>query len=242
VLKSLVLLLALTAFAQQTPVVELTSEPGHHLVLENAFVRVFDVSVASKATTLVHRHNNDYVFVTLGDADITNARVGAQPARLQLKDGDARYTAGGFAHAAINNSDATFRNITIEILKPATGEHDCVRECSLPCNLPDKTVCPAIQRLFSSDQWTVTSVTLPPGGRLVEHTHSAHHLAVAVTDLHLRTKSRNQPENDVSAKIGDLMWVDPVTHTVTNTGQKPARFVTLEFVGTARPEASHAHP
>src|SRR6476646_4130735 len=98
------LLLVSTATLGQQQSVEITSEPSHHLVLENAFVRVFDVSVAPKATTLVHRHNNDYVFVTLGDADITNARVGAQPARLQLKDGDARYTAGGFAHAAINNS------------------------------------------------------------------------------------------------------------------------------------------
>jgi quercetin dioxygenase-like cupin family protein len=222
--------------------VEITSEPSHHLVFENAFLRVFDVSVAPKATTLVHRHNNDYVFVTLGDADITNAKVGAAPVKALLKDGDTRFTAGGFAHAAINNADTPFRNITIEILAPATNEHNCTEGCSLPCNAADKALCPTVQRLFSADQWTVTSVTLPPGGKLAEHTHFAHHLAVAVSDLHLRTKNQDQPEKELSAKVGEVLWINPVIHTVTNTGTKPARFITLELRGTAEPEAPHSHP
>ncbi|HWZ42080.1 MAG TPA: hypothetical protein VNW97_01315 [Candidatus Saccharimonadales bacterium] len=221
---------------------DLTSEPSHHLVLENAFVRVFDVSVAPRATTLVHRHDHDYVFVALGDAAFTNARTGAQPSEVLLNDGDARFTAGGFAHAARNNRDTIFRNITIEILNPATGERNCAQDCWLPCNLPDKSICPAIQRLFSSDQWVVTSVTLPPGAKLAEHIHASHHLAVAVTDLHLKTQSQGQPENETSAKTGDILWVNPVAHTVANAGQKPARFVTLEFNGTSAPEASHTHP
>src|SRR5436309_14260195 len=97
------LLLAFTAVAQQQTEVEITSEPSHHLVFSNALVRVFDVSVAPKATTLVHRHNYDYLFVTLGDSDVTSARVGAAPAKLVLKNGEVRFTPGGFAHAAINN-------------------------------------------------------------------------------------------------------------------------------------------
>ncbi len=95
------LFLATATLAQQQQSVEITSEPSHHLVLQNEYVRVFDVTVAPKATTLVHRHGYDYVFVTLGDSDVVSARVGEKPVPLHLKDGEVRYTPGNFAHAAI---------------------------------------------------------------------------------------------------------------------------------------------
>src|SRR5258708_23187119 len=100
-------LLFLTAatLAQQQQSVEITSEPRHHLVFENEYVRVFDVTVAPRDTTLVHRHNFDYLFVTLGDSDVISARPGENPVALLLKDGEVRFTPGNFAHAAISNSD-----------------------------------------------------------------------------------------------------------------------------------------
>jgi len=61
--------LAAATLAQQQQSVEITSEPSHHLVFQNEYVRVFDVTVAPRATTLVHKHNHDYLFVTLGDSD-----------------------------------------------------------------------------------------------------------------------------------------------------------------------------
>jgi quercetin dioxygenase-like cupin family protein len=227
--------------AQEPQAVEITSEPSHHLVFENAFLKAFDVKVAPKATTLVHRHNHDYVYVTLGDADITNARVGAQPAKVVLKDGDARFAAAPFAHAAINNADTEFRNITIELLSASTNEHNCVEACTQPCP-PGAKVCPTVQQLFSADQWTVTAVTLPPGATLAQHTHYAHHLLVPVSDLHLKIKNQDQPETEFTAKTGEVSWVNPTIHTVTNIGAKPARFVTLELRGTAEHQETTTHP
>jgi quercetin dioxygenase-like cupin family protein len=235
------LLLAFTAVAQEPQAVELTSEPSHHLVFENAFLRAFDVKVAPKTSTLVHRHNHDYVYVALGDADITNARVGAQPVKAVLKDGDARFAAGPFSHAAINNADTVFRNITIELLSASTNEHNCSEACSQPCP-PGDNLCPTVQQLFSADQWTVTTVTLPPGGKLPSHTHYAHHLLVPITDLHLKVKNQDQPETEINARVGEVSWVNPVIHTVTNIGPKPARFVTLELRGTAEHAGAPSHP
>jgi hypothetical protein len=40
--------------------VEIAREPNHHLVLENASVRVFLVNVAPHESTLLHRHRRDY--------------------------------------------------------------------------------------------------------------------------------------------------------------------------------------
>jgi hypothetical protein len=44
------LFLATGTLAQQQQPVEITSEPSHHLVLENQYVRVFDVTVAPKTS------------------------------------------------------------------------------------------------------------------------------------------------------------------------------------------------
>ncbi len=235
-LQTAFLLLALTAMAQQQKPVEIAAEPGHQLVLENAFVRAFKVTVPPKASTLVHRHNFDYIFVTLGDADITNERVGAQPARLILKDGEVRFTAGLFAHSIINNIDRPFHNITIELLTPTTGEHRCTGFCSIPAACEAKNeACPTMEWLVTSDQWTVTAVTLPPSARYEEHTHTGPHLVMAVSDLDIKIKGQDRPETEVKAKAGDLSWQNPGTHTLINVGTKPARFVILEFQG-GRPQ------
>lgn len=114
------LLLAMTTLtvAQTAPVaVPISKEGHHHLVLENEYVRVYSVEVPPHSETLVHQHDLDYVFVTLGDSDVENIRVGEKPVSLQLKDGEVRFTKGGFAHKAVNNSDQPFRNVTIELKK-----------------------------------------------------------------------------------------------------------------------------
>jgi quercetin dioxygenase-like cupin family protein len=65
--------------APTTIEVQITSEPSHHLVLENEYLRVFKVEVAPHASTLMHRHRHDYVFVTLGDAHVSNEVEGKPP-------------------------------------------------------------------------------------------------------------------------------------------------------------------
>src|SRR5437016_6091459 len=154
------LLLAFAAVAQQSGEVEITAEPNHHQVLANSYVRVFDVSAPPKASTLIHWHRYDYAFVTLGDADLINARVGQQPTPLVLKDGDVRFTPGGFAHFITNKSDSVFRNITIELLRSSTNVKSCAGSCSVPvpCAATNKLACPTKETLISSDQWTLSRV------------------------------------------------------------------------------------
>ncbi|MGZ7073028.1 MAG: hypothetical protein ACXVKL_11365 [Candidatus Angelobacter sp.] len=225
------LFLATATLAQQQQPVEITSEPSHHLVFQNEYVRVFDVTVAPKATTLVHKHNHDYLFVTLGDSDVVSVRPGEKPVALQLKDGEVRFTPGNFAHAAINKSDRPFHNITIELLKPSSKVATCSDDCDAPppCAAEQKANCPTATHRISSDQWRVSMVTLPPSARVEKHTHNAAHLVVAVSDLDL-TSQADSASNNVKREPGGLAWVPAgVTHSLTNNSSKPAQFVTLEF-------------
>ncbi len=217
---------------QQGPeAVEIPSEPSHHQVLQNEFIRVFDVTVAPKATTLVHIHHSDYLFVTLGDSDLINARTGAQPAPLKLKDGEIRFTPGNFSHAAGNLSDKPFHNITIELLKPSTGVKNCTDACAIPiaCPAVGGQACPNVERKISSDQWTVVSVYMPPGSKLEKHTHTVPHFVVAVSDLDL-TQDVGGEIRHTKIPAGGYAWVPAgLTHSLTNSGTQAARFVAIDF-------------
>jgi quercetin dioxygenase-like cupin family protein len=219
------LFLATATLAQLQQSVEITSEPSHHLVFQNEYVRVFDVTVAPRATTLIHKHNHDYLFVTLGDSDVVSERVGEKPAALQLKDGEVRFTLGNFAHAAINKSDRPFHNITIELLKPTTNEQPCTVNCSR-----DSVGAETFTRLYASDQWAVSLVTLSPKK---SHTgqmgQNLHQLIVAVSDVSLELPTK-APDHLMHYNSGDLEWVpDGFASISSGDLKKIARFVVLEF-------------
>ena len=115
-LTAILALSTFTLYAQSTEV-EITSEPSHHLAFENDQVRVFKVEVAPHKSTLMHWHRHDYLFVTLGDAHVSNQIQGRDPIELNFVDGDTRFVSSNFAHVAQNLSDKPFRNVTIELLK-----------------------------------------------------------------------------------------------------------------------------
>ncbi|HET9839808.1 MAG TPA: hypothetical protein VFR84_16395 [Candidatus Angelobacter sp.] len=224
-------LLATATLAQQQQTVEITSEPSHHRVFENEYVRVFNVRVAPKASTLVHRHNYDYLFVTLGDSDVVSVRPAEKPVALQLKDGEVRFTPGHFAHAAINNADRLFHNITIELLKPSTNVRTCTEPC--PFEPPDETG-PRRQQRIRASEWTVWSFTLPPSPAPLSSTpfyrstgSSSPALFIAVSALDLSGSVPGAPKRLTS---GDTVWMPPNTgYAVRRNNGAEARYVLLEF-------------
>jgi quercetin dioxygenase-like cupin family protein len=213
-------ILALFLAQAQTaaPAVALTSEPSHHLALENEYLRAFEVEVASHASTLLHRHERDYVFVTLGDTEVENAVEGKAPVRLKLADGESRFVPGNFAHVARNLSGHPFRNVTLELLPGARPA------------LPEAPGTPMQKVLFVQDGVRVSDVRLAPGAMLPRHEHKGPHLVVAVSDLNVRSDVEGQGPMPGVLKSGDIKWLPGgYTHTLTNTGLQEAHFITLEF-------------
>jgi quercetin dioxygenase-like cupin family protein len=225
------LFLATAALAQHQQSVEITSEPSHHLVFQNEYVRVFNVTVAPRATTLVHKHNYDYLFVTLGDSDVVSVRPGEKPVALKLKDGEVRYTPGNFAHAAINQSDRPFHNITIELLKPSRNVKTCDSDCTHtpPCNTEDKATCATVVRRIFSDKWQISMVTLPGSWHLKDINATPHSLLVPIADLDL-TQETNAGTRMLKLVPGEVAWVaSGLTHILKNNSTSPAQFISLEL-------------
>jgi quercetin dioxygenase-like cupin family protein len=229
-MKRLLFFLLLIPFlaAQTTTEVEITAEPSHHLVLENEYVRVFQVDVAPHASTLLHRHRHDYVVVTFGDARISNEVEGKPPVDVKFTDGDARFSAGNFAHVARNLADQPFRNVTIELM-----QDEKLRQT--PSYWPEESGEKAFpggrsKILFVKDGVRVSEVNLEPGAVVPSHHHDGPHLLVAVSDLDVRSDVEGMGPMPGQFKSGDVKWLPGgYTHTLTNVGKSPARFVTVEF-------------
>jgi quercetin dioxygenase-like cupin family protein len=223
------LVAALALSAQQTSEVEITAEQHHHLALENQYVRVFQVEVAPHDATLMHIHHHDYVYVTIGAADLSNEVKGKAPAAVKLKDGETRFTAGDFAHVARNLADTPFRNVTVELLQDEAAHKNPPAKWDEERGLHVLTG-GTQDIMFVQDGVRVSETDLQPGATLPSHHHSGPHLMVAVTDLEIRSDVEGQGPMPGHFKPGDVKWLPGgYTHTLTNTGKQEAKFVTMEF-------------
>lgn len=222
------LLLAVAASAPAAEV-EITSEPSHHLILQNQYVRVFQVEVAPHAATLMHRHSHDYIFVTLGASEVSNEVAGKPPVTLKLQDGEVRATDGGFAHVARNLAATPFHNVTIELLQ------DDKARTSPPPKWDDDRSLQVLhggtqQILFVKDGVRVSEAELQVAGSEPRHRHTRPHLVIAITDLTFRSDVVGKGASNVEMKSGEIKWVEGnLTHSLTNVGNTDAKFVTLEF-------------
>jgi len=226
---SILLLAILSSLALAQSEVEITAEPHHHFVLANEFVRVFNLEVAAHESTLIHRHRHDYIYVVLGPSHVSNDVVGKPPIEIRFVDGDTRYLDANFAHAARNLADTSFRNVTIELLqdekahKTPPPKWDEERGLSV---LDGGTK----EVLFVKDGVRVSEIELQPGGMIPRHHHAGPHLLVAVSDLEFRSDVEGQGPMPAHFKAGESKWLPGgYTHTLTNVGKQPAKFVTLEF-------------
>ncbi|MGA9811299.1 MAG: cupin domain-containing protein [Terriglobales bacterium] len=223
------LLFACVLAAQTPPEVEMTAEPGHHLVLENKYVRVFKVEVAPHAATLMHRHRHDYVYVILGAARVENEVAGKPPVTITLQDGETHFLPGGFAHRAKNLSDQPMRNIIIELLQDEKARRappppwDEERGLHILDGGTEDI-------LFVKDGVRVSELQLQPGGVLPKHHHAGPYMVVAVTDLDLRNQVEGKAASEIQLKAGDVFWEKGgFTHMLTNAGKQNAKLITIEF-------------
>jgi quercetin dioxygenase-like cupin family protein len=208
--------------------VEITSEPSHHLAFQNSYVRVFQVEVAPHSATLLHRHRHDYVFVSLGAAEVSNEVAGKSPVTLKLQDGEARFTQGNFAHVARNLANTPFRNVTIELLQDEQAS-------AAPTKWGEERGLHVLQGgtkevLFVKDGVRVSELDLQTAGVEPRHRHGGPYLVVAVTDLLFRNEQVGKPASNTEMRSGEVKWIEGgFTHTITNVGKQEAKLVVLEF-------------
>jgi quercetin dioxygenase-like cupin family protein len=221
-IKALILLLYLLgARSPQAPAsvpVSVGSEPHHHLKVENEYARVFDVLVPPGEATLFHVHSNDYAYVSLSTVTLKAQILGGQPIDLVLKNGEVRYTRGPITHMIGNPDETPFRNITVEILKPAprapAGEF-----AKLPHHYVE----------LENDRVRILRVALDPGQSTGVHTHVAVNLRVAVSVARVLYDSLSKAETK-DCRPGDFVWNQSKTaNDLKNVGSTRFEAIEIEF-------------
>ena len=218
------LLAVLPTLAQES--VPVAREPRHHFKFENQYVRVFDVVVPPGDATLFHTHANDYLFVSIGDANLKAEALGNAPGDLILKDGEVRFTKGPITHRVSNQAQNDFRNITIEVLKNPPPLK--------PSAIPDKLI-PGHSLVLENDRVRVERLVLNPGESTGMHSHDLPGLVVAVTAGELEVGAPGQAGQKFKFAPGDFRWrEDRVTHKLTNVGKTRFEAVDIDWKWAGR--------
>ncbi len=221
--------------AQAPQFVPVRNEPRHHLAFENSYVRVFRVEVAPHDSTLLHEHALDYVFVSLGPADIISAPLGKPELHMQLKDTEVHFARAKVVHVARNLSDLPFRNLTIEFLLPQ-GEARNLCEKVIPGDLgPCEKLPPGEQKgysitpLFETDEMRVESIRLDPGAAHTLLVSSGNSLLAALDQADIQVEAAGAPS--ATLRTGDLHWVPAASQrTFSNLRQSaPSIFLRITF-------------
>ena len=216
---ALVSLLGLLPSVVQSPV-PVSSEPRHHLKFENAYVRVFDVVVPPGDQTLFHIHANDYLFVSIGDANLKAEVMGNQPGDLILKDGEVRYSKATITHRVANQAKEMFRNITIEVLKSPGGQPGATNQPQIPGHT----------LVLENDRVRVERLILEPGQSIGMHDHLLSGLGVAVSAAKIVLESPGQKPQTVELKPGDFRWHDgKISHSIKNVGKTRFEAVDIDW-------------
>jgi len=233
-LSGALLCLAFGLAAQEQKEVPVAQEPSHHKVFENSYVRVFRVRIDANKSSLLHRHDLDYTYVSLGPADVINAVVGKPEVHPKFVDGQVGFAKGGFAHIA-TAVGMPFNNVTIEFLHPQGASHNlCAKviaseslgECAGSLDAKAEF---SVQPQFETDEARVEIVQL--GGGVV-HTESERvpSLLIGLGDSRVQAKGRT---DEKTLGEGEFFWSGDASETILqNPSGKPARLLQIIFKDT----------
>jgi hypothetical protein len=218
--------------------VSIINEPHYRLLFENSYVRVFRGSLEGREATLLHQHERQYVYVTLGPADFVSAEPGKPDVHVIMTAGQVGYSQGGFSHIIRTDEGFPLDDITIEFLKPQSEPQNT---CGKIVPGPPIYSCPKVSAdekkvmsslaLFKTDE---TDVSLTWHGRNTSQSGITYRLGTLIVILSgsgLHTTVKGKPDEPLLP--GSVLWVLAEANTfITNESGEPWSYLSLSFEGT----------
>lgn len=213
--------------------VPVAQEPHHQIVLQNPFVNVYEIEVASGYATLMHQHDYDNLFVVFGEADLTNAVSGENPTKLHLPDLGVQFTREPYAHLIANNGKLPFRNIMVELLQTegrVNSFYSSINDALKAAPADDDGVRQAV--VLGTDNVEVTAVAVPSGKDWAAPENGRDHLVIMLDKINDGSVPK---EENSSFPAGMVAWLGADSDAnVPNDADRPMRLMVVEF-GDARP-------
>jgi hypothetical protein len=214
------------------PGVPISQEHHHRQVLENSFVKAYEVEVAPHESTLMHQHLHDYLYIVFGDDDITNAVAGKPEVKLKQPDLTVNFSQGPFAHIAINNADTPFRNITIELLRPQGKVKKFYPSIGAALSGGKEGLKDGREvSLLETEEVRVVAVSMAAKSKRVLPRDARHRLVVMTDKIH---GTSGEKEKNSPFPAGMVKWVSAgESWSVAGSSGQQSRLVVLEFKDTA---------
>jgi hypothetical protein len=198
----------IVAFGQEPEVLPLEAEPHHHLAFKNEYVKVYRVEVAPQDAVKLHRHDTDAISLSLSESLVTVHFPGKPDVQQKLTNGQIRLQARGFVHSTSVQGNTPFRNDTVELLMPQTGERNgCAQVMA-----SEPMYCEGVRDRgglglpqFETDQTFVGLLRVKPHEQAVIGGATGPTLIVAVDP---GATHSGETGSAVSLRSGDLVWLD----------------------------------
>lgn len=228
------------ATAQQA--VPAAREPHHHPIYEDGRVRVLDVRIEPRGSTLLHRHDTAYVWVALGDSSLVDTIPGKPAIHMRAADASIHFSRGGFSHVARNDGDGAFHDVMVDLLQPQTAPRNVCGEILageyLHCHEPGpEWIGTNLQIQFETDQTRIGILEIAPNASLAIPPEDVPPLLIPLEGAEAEVISRmnGTPAESSSRRIVKTVEVlrSPADHVseLRNVGKTPARFLVVEFGG-----------
>jgi len=234
--------LVCASFAAAQQALPAVREPHHHTIYEDSRVRILNVQIEPRGSTLLHRHDTDYVWIALGDSKLVDTVPGRPETHIQAPDASLHFSRGGFEHVARNDSDAAFHDVMVDLLQPQSDPRNVCGEILpgeyLHCHEPGSEWLGAnLQIEFETDQTRIGILQIAPNATLAVPPADVPPLLIALEGTEAEATSRVNGTPAGSGSRRSLKAVDvlrsPADHIseVRNTGKTTARFLIVEFGG-----------
>jgi hypothetical protein len=216
---------------------DITDEPHHSLVLENEYVRVFEVNVPPMKQTLWYQHRYDFIEVALSNSTVATGKLSQDSLSLQgdLYPGQVRFRHGPSTYKMANkDSVGSYRNITLEVKKNSNQPRSAYVSAQYLADYDTVPLAAEPSKSFSQsldrDTVRITDVQVLPGEEWKSHLGPLPYIVVAVSDVELANPSNSDDALEFKAPSGAVQWAPKsFLGTLKNMSDKPARFVVVEL-------------
>jgi hypothetical protein len=223
------LTLGIAAFAETA--FDMSAEPHHRLLLSNAQIRVFAVTLRPTERYFV-RHEHNFLVVTLQDCEMVMWAEGqAEILNFRFKQGDVQFVYGGPPRGARNDQTETYRSITVEFLsdkvttygyQPSLGTWQYGSSVIGPPVDPTK----AFHNTLRLGDGTASDVQLLPKDILPPPPKGTFELVIPTSNLDCLTQS----DLHVRKSVGEVWSLGTDRkYDILNADPTPARFVLIEI-------------
>jgi len=209
-------------------------EPHHHLVLQNEYVKVFNVEVSPGDSIVLHRHDQDTVAIAIGDQLVTVGIPGKPDVHSKNVDAQVRLQRSGYMHSTRVDGDTPYHTVAVELLQPQTNFHNVCGEVLVgqPLNCPasakKESAAFASETLLQSAETEVRLVRVHPHQAV---TAAEFPFAAVIVALDPGIIPSGSPKRkDRSLQPGEFVWLESRHgRPYQNPGDKDARFIEVRF-------------